>query len=200
MKKYGLVILAAGGSVRLGSPKQLLQYQQQSLLKNIVDTSLKISNAHVVVVVGAQKDIMLKELNNHVVNIVVNENWLKGMSTSIKIGLAESIALNPLIEACIFVVCDQPFISLQLLQTLISTYEHTEKGIIACVYKGVTGTPVLFNKKYFNDFKLLENEEGAKKLLAINNTDLEIIPFIHGEIDIDTKEDYKKLIDAFRQI
>lgn len=200
MKKYGLVILAAGGSVRLGSPKQLLQYQQQSLLKNIVDTSLKISNAHVVVVVGAQKDIMLKELNNHVVNIVVNENWLKGMSTSIKIGLAESIALNPLIEACIFVVCDQPFISLQLLQTLISTYEHTEKGIIACVYKGVTGTPVLFNKKYFNDFKLLENEEGAKKLLAINNNDLEIIPFIHGEIDIDTKEDYKKLIDAFRQI
>ena len=200
MKKYGLVILAAGGSVRLGSPKQLLQYQQQSLLKNIVDTSLKISNAHVVVVVGAQKDIMLKELHNHVVNIVVNENWLKGMSTSIKIGLAESIALNPLMEACIFVVCDQPFINLQLLQTLIYTYEHSEKDIVACVYEDVIGTPVLFNKKYFDDFKLLENEEGAKKILTINNKDLEIIPFIHGEIDIDTNEDYKKLIDAFRQI
>lgn len=198
MKKYGLVILAAGGSVRLGSPKQLLQYQQQSFIKNIVDTSLKIANALVVVVVGAQKDSMLQELNNYTVNIVINEDWSKGMSTSIKIGLAESIALNPLMEACIFVVCDQPFINLQLLQTLITTYEHSEKGIIACVYDDVTGTPVLFNKKYFADFKLLENEEGAKKLLIVNNKDLEIIPFIHGEIDIDTKEDYKKLIDAFR--
>ncbi len=198
MKKYGLVILAAGGSARLGSPKQLLQYQQQSLLKNIVVKALKVKDALVLVVIGAEKDSMLTELNSCAVHIVINEDWAIGMSTSINIGLAKIIALNPLVEACIFVVCDQPYISLNLFKEMITTYEQSNKGIVACVYNEVVGTPVLFNNKYFDDFKSLKNDEGAKKILPKYTNDLELIPFINGEIDIDTKEDYKKLIDACR--
>ena len=198
MEKYGLVILAAGGSSRLGSPKQLLNYNHQSLLKHIAHIALKLFNVVPVVVIGADKELMIKELSNIKIEIVNNDDWVNGMSSSIKIGLAKIIEINPLIEACIFVVCDQPFISLQILQSLIVQYEQSKKGIVACEYEGIIGTPVLLNKKYFSTLNLLRLEEGAKKIVKENPNDLAIIKFINGEIDIDTKDDYKKLIDALR--
>lgn len=198
MKKYGLVILAAGGSSRLGSPKQLLNFNHQSLLKNIVSIAGRLSEVIGVVVIGAQHQKMLGELNNSNLSIVINTDWALGMASSIKIGLLNIIAINPLLEACIFVVCDQPYINLPLLQSLINTYEESQKGIVACVYGQTTGTPVLLNKKYFDKLMLLQKEEGAKKLIKEYSNDLTEIPFLNGEIDIDTNEDYKKLLDAFR--
>ena len=198
MEKYGLVILAAGGSARMGSPKQLLKYKEQSLLNNIAHIAVELKNVIPLVVVGAKSELMIQDLSGIEIDIFVNKDWADGMSTSIKTGLAKIIDINPLIEACIFVVCDQPFVSLQLLQSLINKYEQAQKGIIACEYDGIIGTPVLLTKEYFTQLNLLTQEEGAKKIVKQNPNNLAIIKFINGEIDIDTKEDYKKLIDAFR--
>ena len=198
MENYGLIILAAGGSLRLGTPKQLLQYKSQSLLKKIVRIAVEVEPNNSLVVIGAQKESMQKELAQTGIAIAVNNNWQQGMSSSIKIGLTQLLKSNAALGGCIFSVCDQPFITAGLLQNLIKKHQQSSKGIIAAAYAGIFGTPVLLDKKYFEDLMHLQNDEGAKKILHKYNHDLATIPFEGGEVDIDTKEDYKKLIDVDR--
>ena len=70
------------------------------------------------------------------------------------------------------------------------------KGIIACAYAGTVGTPVLFNKKYFSELLNLKGKQSAKQLLDKYVIDLSSVPFAGGEIDIDTQEDYQKLVNG----
>lgn len=198
MKKYGLIILAAGGSTRLGSPKQLLNYKNKNLLNHIVSIALKVEDALAAVVIGSQKERMLAALSPYDIRIIENDDWAEGMSSSIKKGLQIMVTINPEMEGCIITVCDQPFITLSLLAALITIHQQTSKGIIAASYAGTSGTPVLFHKKYFSELMELQNEEGAKKIVLKYINDLATIPFNGGEVDIDTKDDYKKLINADR--
>lgn len=198
MENYGLIILAAGGSSRLGSPKQLLQYKRQSLLKKIVGIAVQVAPNNSLVVIGAEKESMQKELLQTGIAIAVNINWQQGMSTSIKIGLTQLLKSNAALDGCIFSVCDQPFITAGLLQNLIKKHQESSKGIIAAAYASTAGTPVLLDKKYFAELMHLQNDEGAKKILHKYNHDLATISFEGGEVDIDTKEDYKKLLDVDR--
>ena len=94
-----------------------------------------------------------------------------------------------------FVVCDQPFISTALLNEMIQTLEHSDKEIIAAGYAETIGTPMLFAHKYFNQLLQLQNDDGAKSIAIQNKNDLVIVPFIRGEIDIDTQEAYSQLIN-----
>ena len=198
MKKYGLVILAAGGSSRLGSPKQLLPYRKDNLLNRIVSTALAVENVIAVVVIGAEKEAIKHTIAEAKILIVVNDNWASGMASSIKMGLTAVTKIDPAIQGCIFTVCDQPYITVSLLAELLTKHRNTNKAIIAAEYAGTYGTPVLIDKRYFDELMNLQKEEGAKKLLHKYMNDLATITFNGGEFDIDTKEDYKKLIDADR--
>jgi molybdenum cofactor cytidylyltransferase len=91
-------------------------------------------------------------------------------------------------------VCDQPFASASLLNDLIAAHEETLKGIIASGYNNTLGTPVLFNKKYFDDLLKLQGAEGAKKIIMKYADDVATVPFPMGAVDIDTIEDYDSLL------
>lgn len=192
--KTGIVILAAGNSSRLGRPKQLLKYKTSTLLKNTISEALKVENTFVMVITGANHEIIKKELNSFEITIVLNPDWESGMSSSITKGLNEIIHLNPDCEECIFAVCDQPFVTTSIFENLISKHCNTQKGIVASAYSDILGTPVLFYKKYFKELLKLKGQEGAKKLIKKYNNDVVSVPFEKGHIDIDTEEDYDKLI------
>ncbi|SHH61091.1 nucleotidyltransferase family protein [Flavobacterium defluvii] len=194
LHKTGIVILAAGNSSRLGRPKQLLEYKESTLLKNTVSEALKVPNSFVLVVTGANKVIIEKELNSAEITLCFNAEWENGMSSSIVKGLNELLLLNPDSEECIFAVCDQPFVTSLVFENLIQESHKTEKGIAASAYSETLGTPVLFHKKYFNELLELKGQEGAKKIIKKYWDDVVSVPFEKGNIDIDTAEDYEKLI------
>ena len=79
---------------------------------------------------------------------------------------------------------------------MMAAKESTGKGIVACNYNGTFGTPVLFDKKYFNDLALLQGAAGAKKLVQQFETDVATVSFPAGAMDIDTPEDYEKLLGS----
>lgn len=192
--KTAIIILAAGNSSRLGRPKQLLEYKDSTLLKNTISEALKVPNSFTIVVTGANHNEVQKELNTTEINICFNPEWENGMSSSIVKGLNELLLLKPDCEECIFAVCDQPFVTNLVFENLISEYHKTKKGIIASAYSETLGTPVLFHKKYFNELLELKGQEGAKKIIKKYQDDVVSIPFEKGNIDIDTEEDYNKLI------
>ena len=195
--KTGIIILAAGNSSRLGQPKQLLTFNDTTLLKNTIEAASLLPNAIVVVVVGSRHELMIKELDSSKIKISFNENWESGMSSSIVKGMNDLLLINPDIEKCIISVCDQPFIIHSVFENLIREYNKTGKGIITSSYAETVGTPALFDKKYFKNLLELKGQEGAKKILAKFQNDSAAVSFERGNIDIDTPEDYDKLMAKF---
>jgi molybdenum cofactor cytidylyltransferase len=193
--KYGIIILAAGNSSRLGEPKQLLSYQSNSLIRNVVEQSQKIPQAIAMVVTGASADLIETELVGQHIFIRYNPAWSTGMASSIKTGVSEFLLLHPSLDALLITVCDQPFLRSEIMRSLIEEYNSTSKNIIASAYNNTLGTPVLFSKKYFTALQQLQGQEGAKKIIITHPEDVSSINFPSGEIDIDTKEDYNKLLD-----
>ena len=193
--KAGIIIMAAGSSSRLGKPKQLLKYQGKSLIQRAIETADKTDSQMSVLILGANLELILKEIRGLKVNVVINNSWQEGMSSGMQKGLDYlEKKLDP--DLVILMLCDQPFVDSDVLNLLIEKQKATGKGIIACQYDEVVGVPALFTKKYFPKLRKLKGTEGAKKVLYDNQDDLAHIDFQDAAIDIDTMEDYEKLTNG----
>jgi molybdenum cofactor cytidylyltransferase len=184
----GCVILAAGESSRLGQPKQNLLVEGQTLLQRAVDTARKANCGLIVVVLGANA-ARIDPITG--VTTLYNEDWAEGMASSIRTGI-NSISKNISVDKVIILLCDQPFVTTELLNTLIDKQAETGRPIVACTYGGTTGVPALFDRAFFAELLLLQGHEGAKKILTEQAANIATVPFERGNIDIDTPEDYEQ--------
>jgi molybdenum cofactor cytidylyltransferase len=189
-----IVLLAAGSSSRLGSPKQLLPLNNNTLLEHSLGVALEVSPVNTFLVLGAAVQSILPLVQNAGAHIVNNPEWPEGIASSIRAGLKAVLLHGPALQV-ILMVCDQPFLNSAHLNKLSALAGTTTKGIIASEYKLAAGTPVLFKREYFDDLLNLHGDNGAKKLFNKYASELLTVPFINGEIDIDTVGDYKKLKD-----
>ncbi|MGD0036868.1 MAG: nucleotidyltransferase family protein [Bacteroidota bacterium] len=185
-----VIVLAAGASTRLGTPKQLLKYNGITLLRKTIETALLSKVKSVYVVFGCEAEKMKVEVSDLSVDVVVNPNWQRGISTSIRSGIQ---SLEPNIDAAIIVLCDQPKLSTDILNTLIDTYTSTRASIITCKYAGTVGVPALFDRRIFPELLSLEGNLGAKKIIEWYMKERIEIDFLGGEIDIDTIADQKQI-------
>lgn len=197
MKPCGIIILAAGDSSRLGHAKQLLTFKNKSLLKHVLDEAECIKDAQVILVLGAKKEQLQKEIAGSKAIVCYNEQWEQGMSSSIHLGIQTLLQTQPDVSCCIISVCDQPFLNAAIFQSLVDKFNSGSCDIVASSYANTAGTPVLFSKAYFPALLELKGQEGAKKLLKTFKNKLDFVPFEKGEIDIDTANDYKNLLANF---
>jgi len=190
MKKYGIIILAAGGSTRMGVIKQLLPFNGKTLIQHAVDTAQGVLPQPVVVVTGARNDIF--EPDNSVY-MTHNAAWQEGIASSIRSGLNAILKIEPGLDAVLFLVCDQPHISSGLLKDLIDAHEVGGKAIVASAYADTVGIPALFHKSFFGTLQQLKGDEGAKRIILQNPESVAVVDFPRGDIDIDTAADYQAL-------
>jgi molybdenum cofactor cytidylyltransferase len=195
-RKIGIVILAAGSSSRLGQPKQLLEYNSKTLLENAIAQASRIPYGAIVVVTGSDNEAIEADLNERTATICYNSEWEQGMGSSIASGLKKLLELHPDSNACIFAVCDQPFVTTQLFKDILEQQTQSGKGIVASLYAETLGTPVLFSHTYFDALLNLNGKEGAKKIVENYIDDVASVPFDRGAIDIDTIHDYNNLISS----
>jgi molybdenum cofactor cytidylyltransferase len=187
-----VILLAAGGSKRLGHPKQLLQYRGRTLLRHALDIALTSHAARVTVVIGAYPDRMRAELTGLPVHIVENADWESGMGRSIRAGLAATLAAGPT-DGVLIMVCDQPAVSPPLLDSLIDRHAQTAAPIIACSYGGTLGVPALFDRCTFAELAQLPDAAGARSLIQRYTSRVIEVPFPEGEWDVDTPDDQLRL-------
>ncbi len=192
---YGIIILAAGNSSRLGEPKQLLRYENKTLICRIAEAAANVADVTLVVVTGSDAGQITTELGSVTYSPAHNPDWPTGMASSVRSGLLKLLSVNPEVESVILAVSDQPFVTTTLFEMLISRAKEADSGIAASAYADTLGTPVLFKKKYFDALLSLTGAEGAKKLLKKFENDVSSVPFPYGAIDIDTKQDYQKLLN-----
>ena len=194
------LLLAAGSSSRMGQPKMMLAFKGSTLLQHIIDEVKATKSTTLLIVTGCYHTLIEQSLIQQQIPIVKNGQWQAGMGSSIQTGMAYLQQYYPAATNVLILVCDQPFVSATLLQQMMAAKESTGKGIVACTYTGTFGTPVLFDKKYFNDLALLQGATGAKKLVMQFKTDVATVSFPAGAMDIDTPEDYEKLLGGLGEL
>jgi len=192
--KYAIIILAAGRSARLGSPKQLLSYHGKNLLQHTIDTAHESQAGPIIVVLGSDMDEIASNINPLHLTIVKNPDWESGMSSSIVIGINTLKSLYPDTDSVILMVCDQPFVNAKLLNDLIKKKEESGSTIVASSYENIHGTPALFHKNHLDELSALNGDAGARYLIKKYNESIQTIPFDQGSIDIDTIDDYINLM------
>jgi xanthine/CO dehydrogenase XdhC/CoxF family maturation factor/CTP:molybdopterin cytidylyltransferase MocA len=187
------VILAAGESRRMGKPKLLLPWGDNTIIETIIKTVLQSEVKHIVVVLGSEKDKIRSQIINYPVIIAENQEYQKGMLTSIQCGLR---ALPDGTDAVMVLLGDQPMINGPVIDKLADTFRHTGKGILIAVHKGKRGHPIIIKTKYKRDIEQLGSENSmhdftrkfASEILEVETGTTEVLK------DIDTPEDYNKEI------
>ncbi len=190
-----LIILAAGGSTRLGSPKQLLGYWGRSLLRHATETALATRCRPVLVVLGSGADRMKDELAGLDVFLVENPDWNKGMGTSIRRGVETLGTLAPTADGALLMLCDQPLIRPEMLESLAQAFREGQPSCkaVAAAYDGTRGVPAVFGRELLADTKCLPDEAGAKSLLRQPGADLIEVPMPEAATDVDTRAQYESL-------
>jgi len=190
-EQIAAIILAAGGSDRMGHTKQLLPWRGEPLVRHVARAALDERIDMVIIVVGAAGDEIKEVMNDLPVEFVDNPDWQLGQSSSIQAGLT---ALPGGIGAAIFLLADQPQLSTTLLRTLIEKHASTLAPIIAPLVEGQRGNPVLFDRNTFTDLQTIRGDTGGRSLFSQYSVDW--VDW-HDEsilLDIDTEEDYQSLL------
>lgn len=193
MDEIGVLILAAGSSSRMGTSKQMLPVEGKSLLARTITTAIEAKLDNIVVVLGSNADEHRIEANEFPVTTILNNDWHKGMGTSIRAGI-EYFQLQQSIQGIVILVCDQPKLSPDIILALIEKEKQTHKPIIASQYANTLGVPALFMRTVFDKLLTLADDHGAKKVIMQNRDHVSIVDFPDGEIDLDTKDDYDNYI------
>lgn len=185
----GAVILAAGGSTRLGRPKQLLVWQGSTLVRRTVNAANDAGCAPVAVVVGAVREEIETELRETGATVIFNPDWQLGLGTSIRCGVQHLINDSEPVDALVVMTCDQPLVDGSVITSLITHWNETRPAMVASRYEETVGIPALFDRSCFNDLLGLPDEAGAKILLRSQREKVIEIPFEGGALDLDTPAD-----------
>lgn len=186
--KIGGILLAAGGSRRLGRPKQLIEFQGKTLIRGATEALLDAGCSPIVVVVGHDAETLKQELSDLDVEIVENPEWEKGMSTSIRVGVSH--IRDSEVEGVLVALCDQPLVDGDKLRKFVHEFSNNE-CIVTAEYNGIRGVPALFPRERFDDLANLEGDKGARDLIARFPSVGIALP--EAALDIDTLADVEQL-------
>jgi len=188
--RIGAVVLAAGGSSRMGSPKQLLEIGGKALIVRAVEAVLASPARPVVVVVGAQAERVRARIARHPVAVVANPAWVSGLASSVRVGLATLLAAEPALDAVLLALCDQPGLCAAVIERLAALHRETGR-VAAARYGGRNGAPAVFGRAHFAALAALEGEAGARRLLNEDPERIAALDLPEMNLDLDTPEDLR---------
>jgi molybdenum cofactor cytidylyltransferase len=183
------VILAAGESRRMGTQKLLLPFGEATVIEAVVRTALASRVDRALAVLGSDRDAVRLKLAPYGVEFAINEDFAKGMLSSIQAGFK---ALPADAEAAVVMLGDQPFLPAKVVDAIVEAYSESRKGIIVPAFRGRRGHPVLIDLKYRDEVLALDPAEGLRRLMhahpeAIFEAEVEDANILR---DLDVPEDY----------
>lgn len=190
----GAVVLAAGSSSRMGTPKQALLFRGQTLLRRAALAALGAACRPVIVVTGAHAEQSRGELRGLDVREVVNPLWDTGMASSVRAGVGALVEADSETSAVVLMLCDQPHVTPEVVAGLVAAHRATRSRVVASQYGGSFGVPALFGRPLFAELARLEGGSGAKQVIKRHASEAHFVPFPGGEIDLDTPDDFARLL------
>ncbi|MGB3617159.1 MAG: nucleotidyltransferase family protein [Catalinimonas sp.] len=193
----GGLVLAAGGSTRFGSPKQLLSCGEQNFVQRAVQTGIDSGVTPLVVVLGAGAPFVRPEVTQFPVQMIINRDWQEGVGSSIRLGLRALLQLAPTMRALVITTCDQPKVSAQHMEELVDVYLNQGKPIVSSCYEqdlraDAFGLPTLFDQSNFEALENLRDDEDPRNIIRERLPEAAFLYCPDGSFDIDTPADYDR--------
>ena len=190
-RRVSAVVLAAGGSRRMGGIKQLMPVAGTPMIERVFRALAGTAVAEVIVVLGSCAGEIAPHIPPHC-RTVMNPDWPSGLSTSLKAGLAE---LSPRSQAVLFLLADQPLVTSAMLERVLHAYYRSTLAIVAPRFRGQRGTPVLFDRRIFAALERVSGDSGGREVINAMPQQVQWVDMETPEplVDIDTPEDYHKL-------
>ena len=207
------IILAAGSSSRMGGGrhKLLLPLDDRPVLAHVIDASLESQARPIIVVLGHQSEQVRLHIKQNTkydcITLVENTQYLQGMSSSLRAGIQilltdgyKNEQLSYQVDSALILLGDQPLITPKIIDALITAYRSTGKPIVAPLYKGKRGSPVLFDKSLFTELIEVIGDEGGRTVLERYRHEVELIEIEDSlaNYDVDTWEAYEQVVEAWK--
>jgi CTP:molybdopterin cytidylyltransferase MocA len=190
--RIGAVVLAAGGSARMGRVKQLIDFEGESLVRRAARSAKEAGADPVVVVLGSNADLIAPALGGLPnVTMVINSQWERGQASSLAEGL-RAVALEGKCDGVLVTLADQPLVDAAALRSLIDTFIEGAR-IVAASYEGTIGVPALFGKEHLAQLMELSGDSGAGQWLRARRADVKSLPLANASVDVDTPADVGRL-------
>lgn len=205
------IILAAGSSSRMGAGrhKLLLPLNERPVLAHVVDAALASQARPIVVVLGHQAEQVRAQLARYgadaAIIYVENPDYLQGMSTSMRVGLAylqtQIDAGVSDVNSALIMLGDQPLVTPHILDTLIDTWHTTGQRIVAPLYDGKRGNPTLFAASLFPALLEVTGDEGGRSVVEQHRQELATVELGNAvaNYDVDTWEAYQQVVELWQQ-
>jgi molybdenum cofactor cytidylyltransferase len=173
----------------MGTQKLLLPFGDATVIESVVLTALASRVDRVLAVLGADRDAVRQKLEPLGIDFVINENFVKGMLSSVQAGFA---ALPPAAEAAVVMLSDQPFLPAGVVDAVVEAFRRSGKGIVVPAFQGRRGHPVLIGLRYRDEVLALDPTDGLRRLMRAHPDDIFEAAVEDANIlrDMDVPEDY----------
>ena len=190
------IVLAAGGSRRLGRPKQLLSWGGRPLLERVVGAVATWPADGTVVVLGDRSEEILDSVALGDAVVLINDDWPDGITSSLRIAL-DFLQRDPGAQRCFVALADQPRIPPEVPVGLLAATEESSRPAIVPVYRYERSNPVLFDRSLWPRLMSMEGDTGAAELLRAHPEWVEEVRFDHlPPRDVDTEDDVADLLSS----
>jgi molybdenum cofactor cytidylyltransferase len=176
----------------MGVDKLSLPLGRKTVLERSLDALLRSKVKEVIVVLGGRTKRLRGCLEGLKVKVIINPQYRKGMSTSIRRGLR---AISPDSQGILIALGDQPFVKRRTIDALIDGFLRKKGGIVVPFFNGRKGHPVIFDRKYEKELMKLRGDAGGRTILEKYSYDvIEARTKSEGVVkDLDTWKEYEKL-------
>ena len=190
MAQHAALLLAAGGSQRLGTPKQLLNVNGEPLVRRAARAMLATQPGALFIVVGARADEIFGAVADLPVLRVDCTSWREGLAASLRAGVG---AVPDRFDAALIALCDQPALTPGHLGALVAGFARARGSAIASAYAGVIGVPAILPRDWFGDLLALSGDIGARDLLRNSRRAVEVVAAPSLAFDVDEPADLSRL-------
>jgi molybdenum cofactor cytidylyltransferase len=189
--KTAAIILAAGGSSRMGQPKQLIKWQGKTFLNHIIEKIDQTNLSPIIIVLGAHSNKIKQTLvENSKISIVENTHWQEGLSTSVKLAIEK---LPADIDSVIIFLVDQPQVRIETINSLVKKSENSIAEVIIPLKDNKKGNPILIKSSVLKHIDQLRGDKGFKQIIDQFSKDYIKCNDDSIFFDVDYIDDIKKL-------
>jgi molybdenum cofactor cytidylyltransferase len=187
------LILAAGESSRMGTPKATLAYRGRTFLERIVQTLREGGLERIVVVLGHQAEDIQRQIKIEAAQVVINPDYRSGQTSSLQVGLRSLIADD--LEAVLLCLVDHPAVAAETVRRIGATFRQCGAPVVIPTYQGRRGHPVLIGRQVFSELLGLACDIGADSVVRRYRPATQFVEVEDEGIvmDADDLESYRRL-------
>lgn len=186
------LLLAAGASTRMGQNKLFLELEGETLLRRVAKCAITADLDPVIVVLGYEAGKAQRELADLSVQTIVNEDYEKGVNSSVRLGIA---AIPANVGAAVVMLADMPLVTTQMLAKLLTRYRETVAPLVISLYGEVNAPPMLYDRSLFMEIQTMEGEGCGRQVVKRHREEAEVVDCpAYALTDVDRPEDYKRML------